>query len=185
MKRRCAIRNLLLVFALVLSPAMRGADGPAHAKEMDEYKVKALFLVNFAQFVQWPSSVFEDPGAPLSICVLGSNPFGDALERVVNHKLVDGRPLTVRRVSDTNQASHCQILFIAQANAGKARALLAAMQAASVLTVGEADGFASDGGVINLKLQGGSVRLQVNVAAAEQKQLRISSKLLTLAEIVK
>jgi hypothetical protein len=153
--------------------------------EMGEYKVKALFLYNFAQFIQWPNETFKDASTPLVICVLEPNPFEDALERIVESKTIAGRTLQVRRISELTQASGCQILFISSAQPRRTRALLAQLQMTGLLIVGEVAGFANDGGVINFKLKDGNVRLEINMTAAERERLHISAKLLSLAEIVK
>jgi hypothetical protein len=155
------------------------------AAEMAEYKVKALFLYNFAQFVQWPAETFKDAASPLTICILEPNPFEDTLEHIVENKAIDGRTLHVRRLSDTMQASGCQILFVPAGQSKRTHTLLAELRMTGLLIVGEVAGFASDGGVINFKLKDGNVRLEINVTAAERERLHISAKLLSLAEIVK
>lgn len=153
--------------------------------EMDEYKVKALFLYNIAQFIHWPAESFKDPNAPILICILEPNPFEDTLDRIVENKIVGGRPLHVRRLSEVKQAAGCQMLFVPSGSPKRARALLSDVQSTGLLIVGEAPGFASDGGAINFKLKDGSVHLEINVGAAERERLQISAKLLSLAEIVK
>lgn len=170
--------NLSIRFGIALGallPAMAGGQ------TTDEYQVKAAFLFNFAKFVEWPPQTFKSPGDAMSICVLGPNPFGRSLDEAVDGKSIDGRSFAVRQVADIQQAGGCQILFIPSGQ--KKRPAETAM--AGVLTVGESDGFAAGGGVIGFKLEGGRVRLEVNVGAAEQSKLRISSKLLSLARIVK
>jgi len=153
--------------------------------EMAEYKVKALFLYNFAQFIQWPPDVFKDSSVPITICVLDPNPFEDALDRIVESKLIAGRSLQTRRISDLTQAAGCQMLFVSSAQPRRTRVLLTQLRMTGLLIVGEVAGFANDGGVINFKLKDGNVRLEINVTAAERERLHISSKLLSLAEIVR
>jgi hypothetical protein len=155
----------------------------SRAQVIDEYRVKAAFLYNFAKFVEWPASSFKNAADPIIICVLG-NPFGDRLENTVNGKEIEGRRLIVRQISDISEAAGCHILFVAT---GKKRVtdLLGSVKASPVLTIGESGNFAEAGGVIGFKLESGKVRLQINVYAAERAHLRVSSKLLGLAEIVK
>jgi hypothetical protein len=152
---------------------------------MDEYQVKAAFLYNFAKFVEWPAGVFKTAKDPMLICVLGHNPFGNALEEAIGGKSIAGRALAYRQVSDSESAAACQILFVGLADSKHFRSLLENLKPMGILTVGEAPGFASDGGVINFKLDDGRVHFEINVDAAEQKQLHISAKLLSLAQIVK
>jgi hypothetical protein len=169
MKRR-------LISGLIMTIAM--ASG-GRAQAVDEYQVKAAFLFNFAKFVEWPPHSFASPSDPITICVLGPNPFGHTLEDVVRGKSVDGHVFGVRQIAKMNQAAGCQILFVAGA-----RKQLVEQPPPGVLIVGESEKFAQSGGIIGFRLEGGKVRLEINVEAAEQRKLRISSKLLSLAEIV-
>jgi hypothetical protein len=157
----------------------------ATGQVIEEYQVKAAFLYNFAKFVEWPSQAFETPRDPIMICVLGHNPFGNALEEVIRGKSMGGRAIVFREVNDIEQANTCQILFVGAANNKRYRSLCVNLKPVGILTVGEAQGFAVGGGVIQFKLDGGRVRFEINVEAAERQQLHISSKLLSLAQIVK
>jgi len=159
----------------------------AHAGEpaFDEYQVKAAFLYNFAKFVEWPPGSFPNSNDPIAICIVGQNPFGSTLEDMVKAKKIGDRALVVRRLQDTQQASRCQILFIGAADSKRIRAWLEALKAADILTVGETGDFTAAGGIIAFRLEGTRVRIQVALDTAEHSRLRISSKLLGLAEIVK
>ena len=157
----------------------------AHAQVLDEYQVKAAFLFNFVKFIEWPPQASKGSSDPINICILGEDPFGNSLEDAVKGKTVEGRTFLVPvRISEVQQASACQILFVSSTERKHVRAILAALKAPGVLTVGETEGFAAQGGMINFKLEDGRVRLEVNVEAAERANLRISSKLLSLAQIV-
>ena len=153
--------------------------------EMEEYRVKALFLYNFTQFIEWPVEAFKDSSDALTICVLGPNPFDKELERALAGKKVDGHPLTSRTIGEASQASGCQVVFVTGAATKRARILMMERKQQGMLTVGEAPGFASGGGVVNFLVKDGHVRLEINIGAAERERLRISAKLLKLAEIVK
>jgi hypothetical protein len=157
----------------------------ARAQDIEEYQVKAAFIYNFAKFVEWPPQAFKNSTDPITICVLGQNPFGNALEEAVSGKTVEGRTFVVRTLSGEQPAVGCQIVFVSSSERKRFHAILGEIKAGGVLTVGETETFASEGGVINFKIEAGRVRLQVNVDAAEQAKLRISSKLLSLAQIVK
>jgi hypothetical protein len=173
------LRLIAVMFlGMSLATRMRG-------QEIEEYRVKAAFLYNFAKFVDWPSQAFKTPQDPIMVCVLGHNPFGNALEEVLRGKSIEGRAFAFRQVADAEEASACQILFISSSEGKHFRSLYGNLKPAGVLTVGEARGFATDGGVINFKLDAGRVRFEINVGAAEHAQLQISSKLLSLAQIVK
>lgn len=155
------------------------------AQVVDEYQVKAAFLYNFAKFVEWPNSAFKSPQEPISICIIGQNPFGGALEEAIRGKEIEGRRLVIHEVPDGAPTGACHILFVGSSEHKHFRALTETLKAPGILTVGEAPWFGSEGGMINLKLDGGKVRFEINVEAADQRQLRISSKLLSLAQVVK
>ena len=174
-----AVRLVTLVFSGLLAALC------VHAQVIDEYQVKAAFLYNFAKFVEWPPEAFKSPKDPILVCVFGHSPVGNALEEAIHGKSIAGRPLAYRQVSDAESASPCQILFVGSADSKHFRTLLESLKPMGILTVGEAPGFASDGGVINFKLDDGRVHFEINVDAAEQEQLHISAKLLSLAQIVK
>ena len=155
------------------------------AAQVEEYQVKAAFLYNFAKFVRWPEYTFLSATAPISVCVLGRNPFGGVLEDTVAGKSVSGRAFLIRQVNDTAAACKCQIVFISASEKRRLPSILAVLQSASVLTVGESPGFADQGGVVGLKLEDGTVHFEINLEAARTKNLEISSKLLSLAKVVK
>ena len=175
-------KSIALVCALAVSSS--------YGAEIGEYKAKALFLYNIAQFIQWPEDTFKDANSPIIFCVLEPsipepNPFDDVLERTMDKKMIGGRTPVVRAIPDLKQAFGCQILFVGSGRSKHPRALLGEAPMTGLLMVGEVAGFAKNGGVVNFKLKGGSVHLEINVAAAERERLHISSKLLSLAEIVK
>ena len=172
---------MLSLFLLLGAALPLSAQAPA----FDEYQVKAAFLYNFAKFVAWPPGTFANYTDPIGICIIGQDPFGSALENMVQGKKVGDRTFAVRRFPDTLQASQCQILFIGAAEWKRTPALLDAVKIPGVLTVGETDDFTGLGGIISFRLDGPRVRIQVNLQTAEHARLHISSKLLSLAEIAK
>jgi hypothetical protein len=152
---------------------------------VDEYHVKAVFLYNFAQFVEWAPDAFADADEPISLCVAGKNPFGSALQEAVRGRLVGTRTFVVRGVSEPKQAVRCHILFVPASEQERAGALFAELKGQSVLTVGETDRFISAGGVIRFRLKDARVRFDIDVSAALSARLRISSRLLSLADNIR
>ena len=148
-----------------------------------EYQVKAAFLFNFAKFVEWPGS--EPVSDPINLCIVGGDPFGGFLDQMVKGKVANGRTMEIKRIAATGKFESCQIAFIAAAERKLLPAILDSVGRAGVLTVGETEDFARRGGVISFFLDGNHVRFEVNVDAAERAGLKISSKLLNLAKIVK
>jgi hypothetical protein len=157
----------------------------ARGQPIDEYRLKAACLYNFAKFVEWPAESFKGPADPIVVCILGDTPLGGALGPAVKGKPIGDRSLVIREIPAMLRAGGCQILFISSSEGKRSRAILGESRPAGILTVGETDGFASEGGVVNFKIDGGRVRIQINVDAAERAKLRISPKLLSLAQIVK
>jgi hypothetical protein len=163
---------------------MAGRGSAAQAVRASEYQVKAVFLFNFAQFVDWPAEVFPASDTPLVICVLGDDPFGGALDQTVRDERLGGRRFQVRRYQSVDEIKTCHILFISRSEADRPQAILAGLNHRPILTVSDADRFAARGGMIRFVSDRNRIRLQLNLAAAEAAHLTISSKLLRVAEIV-
>lgn len=172
----------LRVLALV---AALGAGASAQATvPSKEYQVKAAFLFNFAQFVDWPVGAFANEDTPLMICVLGDDPFGSYLDELVRGEQVNSRRLMVQRFRTPEDARGCQVLFVSRSESGNLAKALASGREMNALTVSDVDGFAAQGGIIQLTTQSGKIRLKINMIAAKASNLVISSKLLRAAEIV-
>jgi hypothetical protein len=174
-------RTAALGLVIVLGNCL--AATPAE-EPIDEYQVKAAFIYNFAKFVQWPAGTFQGPNEPIAICLLGEDPFGRSLENTVAGRVIEGRSLTVRHLSNVKQVEGCRVLFLSSKQDKHPSATLADIKLDGILTIGESEVSGADGVVINFKLDGGKVRFDINVAAAEREKLRISSRLLSLAHIV-
>jgi YfiR/HmsC-like len=168
-------RAMIVVF-LAIPLLARGAEPVA------EYQVKGAFLLNFTKFVDWPPQAFKEPGDPIAICILGENPFGPLLDRAAQQTVVANRAVSVRQVADGQLASQCQVVFMGASERRHWRAWLEALRGGSVLTVGESEGFLASGGVVNFKLEGDRVRIEISTAAADRAGLHISAKLLSLAQ---
>lgn len=160
------------------------AGSPAQTATPQEYQIKAVFLFNFAQFVAWPSAAFADPQAPLVIGVLGEDPFGPYLDETVREEVIGGRKLVVQRYRHGADAARCHILFISRSETGRLEQIVAELRGHSILTVGDAAGFAQRGVMIRFVTEQNRIRLRINLEAARAANLTISSKLLRPAEIV-
>jgi hypothetical protein len=143
-----------------------------------------VFLFNFLQFVDWPANAFDDPHSPFYVCVLGEDPFGSELDEVMAGERLDGRPIVVERHNDVAETTHCHLVFNAQNAQARRQRSLAALESKPILTVSDADDFAAEGGIIELNVENNRIRLLVNLQAANQAQLRVSSKLLRKSQIV-
>ena len=180
-RQRQAALRLLIALALVFGAVLpRPALGDHHMKE---YEVKAAFLFNFTKFVAWSDAAAPDPAAPFVIAVLGDDPFGEALS-ALEKKTAQGRPIVVQRANSLDSLKNCRILFVSSSVGSRLPEILRAAHARSILTVGDMEGFASRGGIIELVLQGDKVGFEINVNSAKQAGLTISSKLLSLAKAI-
>jgi hypothetical protein len=178
---KCGRHTIRLL--LLLTGAAQLAVG--QAQSLDEYQVKAAFLYNFAKFVEWPAGAFKSPSGPIVICVFGRSPLGQSLEQAVNGKQIDGHGLAIRQISDLREIGACNLLFVAASEKKRLVAVLELVKTESVLTVGETANFGMAGGIINFKLDDGKVGLEINAHAAQRARLQISSKLMSLAKIIK
>jgi hypothetical protein len=151
---------------------------------LDEYQVKAVFLFNFGQFVEWPRESYDTAQAPFVICVLGEDPFGRTLDDVVRGESIGARSLVVRRVRDTNGLTDCNILFVSRHDAARLPDAVAAVRGRSVLTVTDAEGASGQGAIIVLFNENNRIRMRIDLAAARTNKLVISSKLLRPAEVI-
>ena len=171
-------RSVLGAAALLLPFAPAGA-------QLDEYQAKAVFLYKAANFVEWPAGVFKGEAESLVICVMGRTPFERTLDGIVRNKKLDGRAFAVRQAADAKQIAGCHLLFVSAPGLRRFRALRRELSALTgVLVVGESEGFAAEGGVINFKVTDGRLRVEINVAEAKREKLVINSRLLGMADVV-
>lgn len=166
---------LLAALALVL---------PAQAVEREEYQVKGEFLLNLARFVEWPAEGELGVEGEIRVCVLGSGEVSSILSKVLHGKSAGRRDVMVRRVEDLGGAAWCRIVFITKSSEVEPEFVVNSLGAASILTVGETAGFAANGGMVNFTGDQSEVRFEINQRAARRAGLKISSKLLRLAEVV-
>jgi hypothetical protein len=184
-RSRVLVVWLLPILAVLLSVSFAGTARVARAQsQAGEYHVKAAFLFHFVQLVEWPTDEPESPGNPLTLCMLGEDPFRGDLEVTLAGKSVGSRPLRVRHLKPAENFQGCQVLFVGRRDAGRLSRVLVELKAGPILTVGESDGFVEQGGMIGFCLVENKVRFDINVQAAEQAKLRISSRLLLLAKMV-
>lgn len=176
--------RLIVAVLLCLSTAVRINAQSSDSGGSAEYLVKAGFIYNFAQLVQWPPAAFSQADSPIVIGILGTDPFGEIIDRVVQNKKLDGRNLVVKRLKRGASLKDYNILFVGSSEAARLDEILQSTKNLPILTIGEMPGFAMRGGIINLTVEGNKVRFEVNIEAAKQANLNISSRLLALARIV-
>ncbi|MFT5181674.1 MAG: hypothetical protein ACI8S3_001559 [Alphaproteobacteria bacterium] len=148
-----------------------------------EYLIKAAILYNFAKFAEWPAAAFSNATAPLRICVIGDDPFGPALGSLQG-KTVRNRTLTADHIARVEDAVACHILFISISESERLAGILDTVGALPILTVADMGEFTRSGGIVALKKTEDRSRLEINVGAVEKAGLKLSSKLLRLADTV-
>ena len=166
-------------FVVALILAIVPAVNSAEPSRPGEYEVKAAFLYNFIKFTAWPGEEMSKSGE------LGKDPFGAALDKVVEGETVYKKPIVTKRFSRLEDAASSHVLFISSSEGNNLPAILRALDSHSVLTVSEIENFAQRGGVINLKKENERIVFEINIDAAKQAGLTMNAQLLKLAKIVK
>ena len=198
-------RKILTTFAFGVLSLLMSVSGAALRSK---YETKAGYLLNFAEFVEWPAGAFSNAKSPIVLGVVGKDPFGVELDKLQG-KIVNGRAFEIRRFKGAMEfrgeetpgrrqddlpakqakklaeMKSCHILFITSSEKNFLTQTLKPFRGASVLTVGETDSFAREGGIITFVESENNVQLEINLAAAEQARLKISSKLLSLAKVTR
>jgi YfiR/HmsC-like len=169
----------LLISAFLLCSGLNLA---AQTNASPEYQLKAVFLFNFAQFVDWPAKAFPEPQPSLIIGVLGDDPFGSYLDETVRGEKANNRPLLVQRYRRVGDIKTCHVLFISRSESDRLEQILTGLKGRNILTVGDLEDFALHGGMIQLLTEKNKIRMRINLGAVKAANLTISSKLLRVAE---
>lgn len=153
----------------------------AKAAPLGEYEVKAAFIHNIAKYVEWPAA--SHTSGKLALCVLGQNPFGDALD-ALQDKPIGGLNWEIVPASPGMKLERCHVLFIAASERDALERILQSIGNRPVLTIGDSEGYAEQGVMVNFYLEQNKVRFEINRGAAAQASLVISSQLLKLARVI-
>lgn len=185
---KAVVKTILVCLAISYIGLGTAVTAPTIASE---YEVKAAFLYNFLKFVEWPPKVYPDQSSPIFIGILGDDPFLDSsgkihyLQQAVAEKIINNRRIVIQRSDRIADLKNCQIIFVNKAERNRVKEILGDLGEVSILTVGESDNFCRQGGAVNFVMQSEKVRFEINVEAAEKAGLKISSKLLNVATIVR
>ena len=173
-------RRLTLGLCLLLFPAYVRAQ---QTMVLREYNVKAAFLYNLVKYTDWPPRAFTQPDEPIVIGLLGDDPFGDVLDRIVAGRTINGHPIVVRRATGVAELKGAHVVFIGPSEAGRAAKQCAAIESFHALTVGDREQTAAFTAV-KFALEDDRVVFTVDLARTARVGVRISSKLLNLAKAV-
>ena len=159
--------------------------GATGATVAPEYQIKAQLLVNLSTFTTWPAGTFDTTNSPIVIGIVGKDPFELFLEKAVDAKAKSGRPMKLKRIGSDAEIKECHILFVSPSERRRLKDLRQRWKGAPILTVGEADEFLDNGGIINFVLKGQLVRFEISVGAAKAAGLKLDAKLLSVADSVR
>jgi hypothetical protein len=171
--------------ALALTWALVAAQGLwAQSPKPTDYDVKAVYLYNFGRFVEWPARVTAKSDS-FTVCVLGQDPFGPALDATLAGETIGGKSVAAKRISNPPEAVRCQIVFISSVEDSRFNKIIEALDREAVLTVSDMPQFSQRGGMIQFVLEGKNVRFEVNLTAVQRAGLTLSSELLKVATTVR
>jgi hypothetical protein len=166
---------LALNWALLVIPSLQAQSSPT------EYQVKATYLYNFGRFIEWPNKTTAPSGVPFTVCVLGHDPFGQALNAALAGETINGTNTVAAQISKPREAANCRILFISSSEDRQLKQILLALEDISVLTVSDMPEFSQRGGMVQFILDGKKVRFEVNLTPVQHAHLTLSSQLLKVA----
>ena len=199
-----SFRHPAPILFLVLALGVRAA-GSDLASDGEQ---KVRYVLNFTEYVEWPAKAFADAKAPIVIGIIGEDPLGDAW-KVLEGKRSQGRSLEVRRFKGImefrgqeapgrrqdeleakrkqkeRQLRACHVLYVSRSEDAFLPQVFRTVRKANVLTVGDKPGFTRQGGVIGFFEIGSRLSFEINLVFADAAELKISSKLLTLAKVIR
>jgi hypothetical protein len=168
----------------VLATMCLSLSAHTYAQSATAAALTSAFLYNFAKFTEWPSDALA-PGQRLALCVIGDNAVAGALDQTIKGHTIESHELTVELLKPDASARACHLLYVSGLDEKRSLQLIDNLKATAVLTASDADRFAELGGVAQLILENGRMRFTINVTAAQRARLQLSSKLLSLARIIK
>jgi hypothetical protein len=172
--------------AVVLAWGLFGIPGAlAQSPKPTDYDVKAAYLYNFGRFVEWPAKITTGKTSSFTICVLGADPFGPALDTTLAGETIGNQRVAARRISSPQESVDCQILFIASSEANRFNKIIESYNKTAVLTVSDIPHFSKRGGMIQFVTEGNRIRFEVNLTATQRAGLTLSSELLKVATVVR
>jgi hypothetical protein len=167
---------------IALAVVMLASAAFVASQSVTQPALKAAFLFNFAKFVEWPLDLSP---AALCVCVLDDVAVEDSLSQLISGAPVPGRSVALVKGARNRSLRGCHVVYVGDTDPARVAATLDEVKNAPILTVGDGDQFARDGGMIGLFIEDGRMRFAINPDAAQRAGLRLSSRLLSLAKIVK
>ena len=177
MKRSRINAGLVTIFCLCACLQL-SAQAPS------EYQLKAAFIFNFLQFVEWPAETLQSPNAPITLDIVGEDPFGPEIDNAFRNKTVNGHPVVINRMTTWDPQRFSHVVFVCRSERDQAPQIVEQIGNHSTFSIGDFEGFANRGGIVNFLQEEDKLRFEINVTAVKRARLQVSSKLLRLARIV-
>ena len=178
---RAAFDRAVVVMIALSSTIAGGAS--AQGTPRSEYEIKAAYLFTFGRFIEWPPHPDHDESA-FTLCVLGADPFGRALDATIADGTLHGRRVAAKRIGAAKDATSCEILFISASEERRVDSIVQSLNRAGVLTVSDIPEFVRHGGMIQFVTAENRIRFEINLASAREAGLTMSSELLKVASAV-
>lgn len=173
---------LIIVSMVVLSVS---SINQSKAQQYTEYEVKAAYIYNFINFIQWPNSAFSSTEAKFVIGIYGYDPFKGILDEVFRNKLLQNREWEIKYFSSVKDISDCHILLISDISQTELITVLEKIKNKPILSIGnQIDNFCDLGGIVNFSKQNEQHRFEINNNQAVNNNLKINPKLLFLSKII-
>ncbi len=179
------LKKNLITFALSLQLMLANPFAWAQENVPREFEIKAVFLFNFAKFIEWPSSSFDSSDSPINLCILGDNPFGTTLDMVVSEEKAQGRVAEVIHLNSVKQSSQCHIVFISRSETGNESMLLAALKNHPILTVSDIKDFSVHGGMIEFHVKDNRIRFIIDPDKIKSENLQVNVNLIRVGDLKK
>ena len=181
--RRTLLTTGFAVACIVWALAQAVLAEDAGAATVTERSVKAAYLYKFAGYVEWPDGQ-SGASAPVTIGVLDARDMADELARITAGRLINDRPVLVRRIAGGESLAGIDVLFVGNQAGDRLGELLLPVLERPILTVTESAGALARGSIINFTVDHERVRFEVSLPAAERSRLKLSSRLLAVAQRV-
>ena len=175
------VHRAAALVALAFTCAVRILEASGQPVRPLEYEVKAAYLFSFGRFVEWPPSAHPNADSRFQVCVLGGDPFGNLLDQTAAGAAVKNLPVAARRIARVEDGAACHVVFITDSDEARLARTLTTLRGSSALTVSDSPRFAERGGMIEFVVEASRVGFIVNLAAAEDAGLELSSDLLRVA----
>lgn len=174
-----------LAIAVSVGMLLGVGSGRISATSVSEYEVKAAYLYNFGRFVEFPANAPSSHAPTFTICVIGHDPFGPALDTTISGAEIDGKKVVARRIAKVEDGASCQILFVSSSESKRLREILTSVSKMGILTVSDLPQFMQQGGMVQFVVADNRVRFAVNLQATQEAGLSLSSELLKVAAEVR